>query len=178
MFTPKSFKNTVSSSPSVLHIATHGFFYERAKDNNNLHTDRINPLLQSGLLFAGAQHTVNGNRLPGNEDGIATALEISNMQLPNTKLVVLSACETALGNIEGDEGVYGLQRAFRAAGASSIMTSLWKVDDVATRDFMIAFYQHYLKTKDINAAYIVAQKVIKEKYKHPYFWGAFVMVGK
>ena len=80
--------------------------------------------------------------------------------------------------MDAGEGVYGLQRAFRAAGAGSIMTSLWKVDDNATKDFMIAFYQEYLKTKNKSAAFITAQKAIKEKYIHPYFWGAFVMMGE
>ena len=79
--------------------------------------------------------------------------------------------------MDAGEGVYGLQRAFRAAGAGSIMTSLWKVDDAATRDFMILFYQEFLKTKDKNTSFITTQKAIRDKYKHPYFWGAFVMTG-
>jgi CHAT domain-containing protein len=83
-----------------------------------------------------------------------------------------------LGYLDAGEGVYGLQRAFRAAGAGSIITSLWKVDDIATKDFMIVFYQHYLKTKNKGEAFATAQKTIRDKYKHPYFWGAFVMTGE
>ena len=114
---------------------------------------------------------------PNTYDGILTAYEAQNLDLKNTSLVILSACETSLGYLDAGEGVYGLQRAFRSAGAASIMTSLWKVDDLATRDFMIYFYQQYLKTKNKNVSFIAAQKAMKDKYKYPYFWGAFVMTG-
>ncbi len=164
-------------SPGILHIATHGY-WSPAGDNATEGYRTFNAMVNSGLLLSGVVNYYSSPVYPDTYDGILTAYEAQNLDLENTSLVILSACETSLGYLDAGEGVYGLQRAFRAAGASSIMTSLWKVDDVATRDFMIAFYQHYLKTKDINAAYIVAQKAIKEKYKHPYFWGAFVMVGK
>ena len=101
-----------------------------------------------------------------------------NLYFGKTQLVVLSACETSLGYLDAGEGVYGLQRAFRAAGAASIITSLWKVDDTATKDFMIFFYRHYLQTKDKSAAFSTAQKTVREKYVHPYYWGAFVMTGQ
>ena len=164
-------------SPGILHFATHGY-WSPAGDNATDGYRTFNAMVNSGLLLTGVVNYYSSSVYPDTYDGILTAYEAQNLNLENTSLVILSACETSLGYLDAGEGVYGLQRAFRAAGASSIMTSLWKVDDVATRDFMIAFYQHYLKTKDKNAAFIVAQKAIKEKYKHPYFWGAFVMVGK
>ncbi len=164
-------------SPGILHFATHGY-WSPAGDNATDGYRTFNAMVNSGLLLTGVVNYYSSSVYPDTYDGILTAYEAQNLNLENTSLVILSACETSLGYLDAGEGVYGLQRAFRAAGASSIMTSLWKVDDVATRDFMITFYQHYLKTKDKNAAFIVAQKTIKEKYKQPYFWGAFVMVGK
>ncbi len=164
-------------SPGILHIATHGY-WSPAGDNATEGYRTFNAMVNSGLLLTGVVNYYSSPVYPDTYDGILTAYEAQNLDLENTSLVILSACETSLGFLDAGEGVYGLQRAFRAAGASSIMTSLWKVDDVATRDFMIQFYQQYLKTKDKNAAFVFAQKAIKEKYKHPYFWGAFVMVGK
>ncbi|MEK7225811.1 MAG: CHAT domain-containing protein, partial [Bacteroidota bacterium] len=164
-------------SPGILHIATHGY-WSPAGDHATEGYRTFNAMVNSGLLLSGVVNYYSSPVYPDTYDGILTAYEAQNLDLENTSLVILSACETSLGFLDAGEGVYGLQRAFRAAGASSIMTSLWKVDDVATRDFMIQFYQQYLKTKDKNAAFIFAQKAIREKYKHPYFWGAFVMVGK
>ncbi|MDZ4796071.1 MAG: CHAT domain-containing protein [Bacteroidota bacterium] len=164
-------------SPGILHISTHGYWSPAgatATDGYRM----FNAMVNSGLLLSGVVNFYSLPVYPDTYDGILTAYEAQNLDLENTSLVILSACETSLGYLDAGEGVYGLQRAFRAAGASSIMTSLWKVDDVATRDFMILFYQQYLKTKNKNAAFVMAQKAIKEKYKDPYFWGAFIMVGK
>jgi len=164
-------------SPGILHIATHGY-WSPAGDNATEGYRTFNAMVNSGLLLSGVVNYYSSPVYPDTYDGILTAYEAQNLDLENTSLVILSACETSLGYLDAGEGVYGLQRAFRAAGASGIMTSLWKVDDNATKDFMIAFYQQYLKTKDKNSSFVFAQKSIKEKYKHPYFWGAFVMVGK
>ena len=164
-------------SPGVLHIATHGYWSgagDKATDGYRM----FNAMVNSGLLLAGVVNYYQSEEYPDTYDGVLTAYEAQNLDLQNTSLVILSACETTLGYLDAGEGVYGLQRAFRAAGAGSIMTSLWKVDDNATRDFMISFYQHYLKTKNKGEAFAVAQKKIKEKYIHPYFWGAFIMVGE
>jgi CHAT domain-containing protein len=169
-------------SPDILHIATHGY-WSPAGDNATEGYRTFNAMVNSGLLLTGVVNYYSSPVYPDTYDGILTAYEAQNLDLENTSLVILSACETSLGYVDAGEGVYGLQRAFRAAGASSIMTSLWKVDDIATKDFMIIFYQQYLlaesggKIKDKNAASIFAQKTMKEKYKHPYYWGAFVLAG-
>ncbi len=163
-------------SPGILHIATHGYWSpagETATEGYRV----FNAMANSGLLLSGVVNYYSNTIYPDTYDGILTAYEAQNLDLENTALVILSACETSLGAMDAGEGIYGLQRAFRAAGAGSVITSLWKVDDMATKDFMIAFYQHYLKTKDKSAAFSSAQKAIKEKYIHPYFWGAFVMMG-
>jgi CHAT domain-containing protein len=170
------------NEPSILHFATHGFFLNDVKTNTDNHeyfgfkgeTLKANPLLRSGLLMAGCQRKEISD---SNEDGILTAFEASTLELFNTELVVLSACETGLGEIKNGEGVYGLQRAFAMAGAKQIVMSLWKVDDEATQQFMTAFYQHYLDTNDAGEAFRFAQQKIKETYPSPYFWGAFVISG-
>lgn len=164
-------------SPAILHIATHGY-WSPAGDNATEGYRVFNAMANSGLLLSGVVNYYSSGQFPDTYDGILTAYEAQNLDLANTSLVILSACETSLGYLDAGEGVYGLQRAFRAAGAKNIMTSLWKVDDNATRDFMIAFYDKYLETKDQAAAFLFAQKTIKEKYIHPYYWGAFVMTGE
>jgi CHAT domain-containing protein len=163
-------------SPGILHIATHGYWSPAGESANDGYRV-FNAMANSGLLLSGVVNYYNTSPYPDTYDGILTAYEAQNLDLESTSLVILSACETSLGQMDAGEGVYGLQRAFRAAGAGSIMTSLWKVDDNATKDFMIFFYQQYLKTKDKAAAFTAAQKAIKEKYIHPFYWGAFVMMG-
>ena len=184
--TETAFKKLSGNSPSVIHIATHGFFFENPKrdnktklelSNQNVYTISEDPLLRSGLLFAGANYAwQNGNNPNAEDDGILTALEISNLNLSNTDLVVLSACETGLGDIEGSEGVYGLQRAFKMAGVDLIIMSLWEVPDKETSEFMTTFYTYWLGGKDIRTAFRDTQLELSATYKdNPEKWAAFVL---
>jgi len=182
----ESFKALSGNSPELLHIATHGFFLENEKQirengfmqmMNSQNRTYVNPLLWSGLLFAGANHAwTNKNVISGIEDGILTAEEIANLDLSKTKLVVLSACETGLGEVKNAEGVFGLQRAFKLAGVETLVMSLWSVDDTATSQFMLAFYQNLLAGKSKLESFKIAQNKIREQYKNPYYWAAFVMM--
>jgi CHAT domain-containing protein len=134
-----------------------------------------NPLMRSGLVLAGANDVWQRNALEEGEDGILTAQEVSNLDLRNTKLVVLSACETGLGDIKGSEGVFGLQRAFKMAGAEYLIMSLWQVPDKETAEFMELFYKNLVKVKDIPKAFNVTQQVMRKKYD-PYYWAAFILI--
>ena len=130
-----------------------------------------NPLMRSGLCFAGANYAWQGKAIEGVEDGILTSYEVSNLYLPNTKLAVLSACQTALGDIQGNEGVYGLQRAFKIAGVENLVMSLWKVPDAETAEFMQEFYKQMFENQLINKAFYKAQAVLRNKYsKEPFKW--------
>ena len=172
-----------SNSPDILHLATHGYFFRpfenKGTSDNTLRTRIIsseNPLVRSGLVFTGVNHTwLGGTPIPGLEDGVLTAYEISNLDLFNTKLAVLSACETGRGDVHDAEGVFGLQRAFKTAGVDQLIISLWKVPDEATSEMMTLFYKHYLKGKTVNEAFRKARKKMRKKYE-PYYWAAFVLI--
>jgi CHAT domain-containing protein len=111
------------------------------------------------------------------DDGILTAYEISQMDLRNTELVVLSACETGLGDVQGNEGVYGLQRAFKMAGAKYLVMSLWQVPDYQTQQLMSSFYGFWMDGKmAIPEAFRSAQKAMRAKFKDPFYWAGFVLV--
>ncbi len=154
------------AGPAILHIATHGFFVE---DSASL----VNPMIRSGLVMAG----VSLEDKARTEDGILTAYEATSLNLDRTSLVVLSACETGLGEIRNGEGVYGLQRAIIVAGANNLLMSLWKVDDEATALLMGAFYSNWTEGEN-QSAFRKAQVALREKYPAPYYWGAFIMLGK
>jgi len=128
-------------------------------------------------LLSGANAAWKGKPIVGVEDGVLTAYEVSNLYLPNTKLVVLSACETGLGDIQGNEGVYGLQRAFKIAGVKNLVMSLWKVGDKETSEFMQEFYKNIFNKLSISDAFYSAQTVMKNKYRNePYKWAAWILV--
>ena len=136
-------------------------------------------MMRSGLILAGANHAwkTGKPKQADAEDGILTAYEISLMNLSNTELVVLSACETGLGDITGNEGVYGLQRAFKIAGAKYLIMSLWKVSDEQTEQLMTLFYQKWLTEKQpIPEAFRSAKAVMQAKYPNPFYWAGFVLL--
>jgi CHAT domain-containing protein len=178
----ETIKNLVS--PDILHIATHGFFkknVEKQKESEqyNFYTD--NPLNRSGLLLANCEEHLQGKPLNDftAEDGVLTANECLNLDLHKTELVVLSACETGLGEVKNGEGVYGLQRALREAGAKCLIMSLWKVNDQTTQEFMRLFYENmFAKNQSKKEAFKNAQNALRKKYPEPYYWGAFVMIGE
>ena len=146
-------------------------------------------LFHSGIALAGAQDTWYNESIGDSisfekyysldpaSDGVLLSSEISELNLENTDLVVLSACETALGDIK-TEGVYGLQRAFKLSGVKSLIMSLWKVDDEATQKLMTAFYQYYMNGLSKREALIAAQKTVKRTlgFEHPYNWAGFILL--
>jgi CHAT domain-containing protein len=170
-------------SPNVFHIATHGFFLEDVKQSNELNdlaSDRSqNPLLRSGLILQNGGSLMEKNDVLdfNTEEGILTAYEAMNLNFDHTELVVLSACETGLGDLMLGEGVYGLQRSFMVAGAHNIIMSLFKVPDQPTMELMSVFYKNWLETNDKRKAFLDAQRTIRQKYPAPINWGSFVMVG-
>ena len=173
--------------PQLMHIATHGYFLADGDVGSggaagvNAENAKGNPLLRSGLLLAGASRTLSGHAIPdlqSNDNGVLTAYEAMNLSLEGTDLIILSACETGLGDVRAGEGVYGLQRAFQVAGARALIMSLWKVDDVATQLLMTNFYTYWAKGGSKLKAFRQAQLKLMAQYKDPYYWGAFVMMGE
>jgi CHAT domain-containing protein len=182
--TEEVFKQTALHPPDILHIATHGFFFERKRvPTAKVHTlgirDQLkyssDPMLRSGLVLAGANYAwQNGYSLLNRDDGILTAYEVSNLDLSHVTLTVLSACQSGLGDAMGDEGNFGLQRAFRLAGAQKLILSLWQVSDEKTGIFMAAFYKNWFRLKDAAAAFRQTQlDLIAEG---PYVSSAFILV--
>ena len=172
-------------SPRVVHIATHGYFFDDIPTDKSetrfmgMEKQQLvqDPLLRSGLLFTGANKTLQGEATKG-DNGLLSAAEASLLNLRETELVVLSACETGRGEVKNSEGVYGLRKAMSDAGATNTIMSLWKVDDKVTQEFMTTFYSTWLSGKTIREAFNETQLTIKEKYPQPYYWGAFILIGE
>jgi CHAT domain-containing protein len=174
-----------TSAPSILHLATHGFFLEdtaktalpagRGVKNAGAPVAPENPLMRSGIALAGANR-----HQPGSDNGILTALEASGLDLWGTKLVVLSACDTGLGEVRNGEGVYGLRRAFVEAGTESLVMSLWPVSDYVTRELMTGYYKNL---KDGLGRGGSLRRVQLEMLKspgrsHPFYWASFIQSGE
>ena len=189
----ESFKHLEQKPSDIIHVATHGFYLptEKVESSDFLKmmpvflpgTDgriQLSPvktsMLRSGLVFAGGNMAWKGERVSGTiEDGIATSAEIANLNLAGTDLIVLSACETGLGEVN-DEGVFGLQRAFKKAGVNTVIMSLWKVSDHITQLMMTNFYTHLLEGDSKHDAFRKAQLEIRQEYPNPYQWAAFIML--
>lgn len=163
-----------TNAPQILHIATHGFFLEDKSTSENTDVKIENPLLRSGLALAGANQRKNGN-----DDGILTALEASGLNLWGTKLVVLSACDTGLGEVRNGEGVYGLRRAFVLAGTESLVMSLWSVSDYVTRELMTSYYKNLKHGLGRGEALRQVQlsMIKREQRQHPFYWASFIQSG-
>jgi CHAT domain-containing protein len=179
--TEENLKAMNGQAPQILHVATHGFFLPAPDKSNkekgeNTYKLSDDPLMRSGLVLAGGNYVWSGrNPLNGVEDGIATAYEISQLNLNKTDLVVLSACETALGDVKGSEGVFGLQRSFKMAGVKNLVVSLWQVPDKETVELMTAFYTYRMGGKTISESFYLAQADMRKKYP-PFYWAAFMLV--
>lgn len=185
--TEEILKKQSGSSSKVLVFSTHGYKVSD-KDSmclipiDNINADEILEedisMSKTGLVFAGANRFLLHEPLDGTENGFFSAREVSNMNLENTELVILSACETGLGDITGD-GVFGLQRGFKKAGANSILMSLWKVDDEATCKLMTEFYSNWIgKKMTKHDALEAAKKTVRETkgWEDPKYWAAFILL--
>lgn len=181
----ESFKALSGKKTPIIHLATHGFFYKNEEVENKPFFETMhigeqpirpdNSLKRSGLILAGAQKAWLGEAIPDSvEDGILLAEEIAAMDLTGTDLVVLSACETGLGEITS-EGVFGLQRAFKKAGVQTLIMSLWSVNDLVASLFMRVFYQEWLSGKTKHEAFAIAQNTVRESYEGN-DWAAFIML--
>nr|VFJ60188.1 MAG: Tetratricopeptide repeat-containing protein [Candidatus Kentron sp. DK]VFJ61298.1 MAG: Tetratricopeptide repeat-containing protein [Candidatus Kentron sp. DK] len=163
-------------SPRVLHMATHGFFLEQKTPN----TQR--PMALSGLALAGANRALEGKLGPDGEDGILYAMEARDLNLQGTELVTLSACNTGKGEVDYSEGVYGLTRAFRIAGARNIMMTLWPVDDALGAEFMKEFYVEWLARPNQSPAEVLHRTRLvwinseDERRRDPRYWAPYVLV--
>ncbi len=162
--------------PRILHVATHGFFLpDPGATAHAAAAATENPLLRSGLVLAGANQARGAGR-----DGILTALEAAGLDLDGTELVVLSACQTGMGAVRHGEGIYGLRRALTMAGARSQVTSLWQVEDGATRELMVGYYQRLQQGLGRAEALRQSQLAMlrQPKFRHPFHWAAFIPAGR
>jgi len=173
--TESAFKS-LSAGKQILHLAMHGFFLSTGCQPEREALLKANPLLRSGLVLAAGG--------AGQDDGLLTAEEVSALRLETTELVVLSGCDTARGAIEAGEGLLGLRRAFHTAGAHHVVSSLWPIEDGATRKWMLRFYQTRLKpgtgvARSVRSASVAALRERRDSSlsTHPFYWGSFVASG-
>jgi CHAT domain-containing protein/Tfp pilus assembly protein PilF len=180
------------TTPGVLHIATHGFFM--GDDDPPAGTRTVgnigavaeagpshrpaDPLLRSGLVLAGAHAPETESGAYRREDSLVTALELAGLDLWGTQLVVLSACDTGRGDVKLGQGVYGLRRSLVVAGAQTLVTSLWKVNDETTHQLMESYYRNLLAGQGRAEALRSAMRALRQKQLHPYFWAPFIAIGQ
>jgi CHAT domain-containing protein len=177
-------------SPTVLHLATHGYFEpDQSKTPHENMGDQPSgledPMLRSGLYFTGADRARSGGPPAADlEDGVLTAYEATGLMLQGTELVVLSACKTGLGEAQDGEGVFGLRRALQEAGAEAVLMSMWSVPVEDTQKLMGLFYEKWLSGEDKHKALHESQLQLRQEVKakwgddRPYYWAAFVLVGR
>lgn len=179
--TEETVRGICESHPDVLHFATHGFFLATEAEAARVpYMNRFKKMLGSsmqraGIALAGAEETWRGAEKPEDNDGILTAVEVSGLNLKGTKMAVLSACETALGEYNY-EGIHGLPRGLKQAGVQSMIVSLWSVNDNSTSLFMTQFYKHWLSGLSKHEAYEQAIKVVRESFPEPYNWAPFILL--
>ncbi|GAB3991963.1 CHAT domain-containing protein [Spirosoma daeguense] len=185
--TEESVKALIKSNPGIIHFATHGYFVPSMQDKESKkasvpigvdYRPSQNAMLRSGLIMAGGNTTwKGGKKSKTGDDGILTAFEISQLDLSQTELVVLSACETGLGEIRNFEGVFGLQRAFKQAGVKRLLISLQKIPDKETVEFMTEFYKALLQKSEAGEAFVYAQRALQKRYPtRPSIWANFIFV--
>lgn len=169
-------------SPDVLHLSTHGFFVpndNQINDNRFLSrfpSTRFSSMQRSGLALVDANRTWNGaTDRPENADGIITANEVALLDLSNTRLAVLSACQTAVGEYSL-EGVYGMHRGFKQAGVQSILATLWNVNDKSTARLMKLFYERWLSGRSMQQSLNEAVKELRKEYPSPFYWAPFMLL--
>ncbi len=180
-----------AAHPRVIHLATHGFFLpdpaakSGQREVGEAQQPMEDPMVRSGLYFAAADRTLGGAPpVAGLDNGVLTAMEAVNLDLRGTELVVLSACNTARGDVQSGEGVFGLRRGFEEAGARSVLMSLWSVPDMETRELMSLFYAKWLagmdKAEALRQAQMEERATVQKRYGKdlPFYWGAFVLVGE
>ena len=178
--TEPNFYSLDGRSPDIIHLATHGFYIKEKDVAANAFLanhpgDRYSSMQRTGITFCGANATWLGERRADRNDGVMTAAELSLLDLGRTDLVVLSACETALGDYS-IEGVYGLQRGFKEAGVNTLIMSLWNVNDLAASEFMQDFYRRWLGGQSKHEAFREAMASMRAVRPDPFFWAAFVLL--
>ena len=181
--TETSFKNLNGTTANIIHIASHGFYIPLQRREaipfygKSNYTQIIkDELFYSGLIMSGGQMAwTNSTFEIEKDDGILTSYEISKIDLHNVDLVVLSACETGLGDNLFD-GIFGLQRAFKKTGVKSILMSLWKIDDKTTSEYMSLFYNNLTSGLSKHESYKRTVAEMKKKYEDPYYWASFILL--
>lgn len=175
--TESSFKSLSGKHKRLVHIATHGYYVSKDEIASSPF-GRENPMERAILFFSGADNTLFGREIPENtDDGLLNSLEISSLDFQGLDLVVLSACETARGDISAD-GVFGLQRGFKMASAKSILMSLWNVDDEATKVLMTEFYRNIVSGQNKREALEKAKSYVRSipEWNNPKYWAAFILL--